>query len=215
MNPAGSTRKQALIAAIGVWIMRAIILTLRVRVVDRAGIVGKPEPRLIWAFWHNRLFLVPHIFHRHIGARKGAALTSASKDGEIVAQFLTRFNVRPVRGSSSRRGAAALLEMRGLMQEGWDLGLTPDGPRGPKYRLNPGIILLAQKTGAQVVPLTVDYSRYFRLKSWDEFIIPMPFARADVTIGELHTVRATTTEEEFEAERARLEKVLLGYIGVN
>ena len=201
--------KARLIAGAGSWLVRLVIATLRIRVNDKAGVLGGPsEPRLIWVFWHNRLFVIPHLLNRYLPNRPGSALTSASKDGEILASFLQRFNIRPIRGSSSRRGAAALLEMRRLIREGYDVAITPDGPRGPRYHLNPGAVTLAQKTGALIMPIQVEYSRYWQLKSWDGFQIPKPFARVNITLLPLHRVEQTNGETHFEAERVRLEHVL-------
>lgn len=202
-------RRAQFIAVLGAGIVRSVVATLRVRVHDRAGVLGGPsEPRLIWAFWHNRFFVIPHLLNRYLSHRPGSALTSASKDGEILAAFLQRFHVRPIRGSSSRQGVAALLEMKRLIEEGYDVAITPDGPRGPRYHLNPGIITLAQKTGALVMPIVVRYSHFWRLKSWDAFEIPKPFAEVEITLLPLHRVAATEDNEAFERERARLEQIL-------
>jgi lysophospholipid acyltransferase (LPLAT)-like uncharacterized protein len=204
-------KKARLIATTGAWIVRLVVATLRIRVHDEAGVLGGPsEPRLIWVFWHNRLFVIPRLLNRYLPHRPGSALTSASKDGAILAAFLQQFNIRPIRGSSSRRGAAALLEMKRLVAQGYDVAITPDGPRGPRYRLNAGPIALAQKTGALVMPIRVQYSRFWQLKSWDAFRIPIPFARVDITLLPLHTVLPTENEAAFEAERARLESILGG-----
>ena len=218
-------KKARLIATIGACIVRLMVATLRIRVHDQAGVLGGPtephgvgagggtgkgraEPRLIWVFWHNRLFIIPRLLNRYLPQRPGSALTSASKDGEIVAAFLQQFHIHPIRGSSSRRGAAALLEMKRFIAQGYDVAITPDGPRGPRYRLNAGPIALAQKTGALVMPILVQYSRFWQLKSWDAFRIPKPFARVDITILPLHTVPPTPDDAAFEAERVKLETLL-------
>ncbi len=200
--------KEAWLGIAASWLVRPYLSTLRFHVHDCAGVLGSASPQVIWVFWHNRIFVVPHMFGRYFQPRRGAALTSSSKDGEILAAFIQRFSVRPIRGSSSRRGAVALLEMRRLFAEGFDLGITPDGPRGPRYRLNPGVITLAQTTGAPVLPMHIAYSRAWQLGSWDGFLIPKPFARVDITLAPLHRVEATHDENAFEAERARLETVL-------
>lgn len=201
-------RKASVIGAAGACLLKLLNATLRFRFEDRAGVAGRGDvPPVIWVFWHNRVVVVPHTYIRWL-RRKGAALTSASKDGEILAEFIKRFGIRPVRGSSSRRGAAALLEMVALIEQGYDIGITPDGPRGPRYSLNPGVVRLAQKTGAPILPMHVDYARCIRLKSWDAFMIPLPFSRVTVTLDELVRVVKTSTVEEFEAERARVEKIL-------
>ncbi len=198
-----------LIATFGAGIVRLIVATLRFRVRDDAGVLGGPAtPRLIWAFWHNSLFVIPHLLNHYLSHRPGAALTSASRDGEILAAFLERFNVRPIRGSSSRQGAAALLEMKRLIEQGFDVAITPDGPRGPRYHLNPGVITLAQKTGALIMPIRVHYSRCWRLKTWDAFEIPKPFATVTIALLPLYRVAPVSSNEEFEPERARLEQIL-------
>jgi lysophospholipid acyltransferase (LPLAT)-like uncharacterized protein len=140
--------------------------------------------------------------------RHSKALTSASKDGEILAAFLARFDIGAIRGSSSRRGALAMLEMVRTAEEGFDIAITPDGPRGPKYQLNPGVITLAQKAGIPVLPISVFYSRYWELKSWDAFQIPKPFATVNVTLFPLEQIPPTDTLEAFEAQRVRLEKIM-------
>jgi lysophospholipid acyltransferase (LPLAT)-like uncharacterized protein len=199
----------AIFASVGSWIVRAIVATLRFRIDDRAGVLGKTgEPRLVWLFWHNRFFVVPHLLNRYLSGRPGAALTSASKDGEMLAAFLQRFGIHPIRGSSSRRGATALRELIRIMANGHDVAITPDGPRGPCYSMHAGVLILAQKASAPVMPIRVRYSRFWELNSWDRFQIPKPFARVDVTLLPLETIPSTVDKERFEAERVRLERIL-------
>jgi lysophospholipid acyltransferase (LPLAT)-like uncharacterized protein len=122
--------------------------------------------------------------------------------------MLQRFGIRPIRGSSSRRGGAALVEMKRAADNGYIIGITPDGPRGPRYHLNPGLIKLVQIAGGSVMPMHVTYSRCWRLKSWDGFMIPKPFARVHITFDALHTIPQTADDEAFEYERAKLERML-------
>ena len=158
-------RKARIIAAIGQWFIRGILWTLRFRIDDRAGIMADPPMRpVIWAFWHNRLFIIPYIFEHFTTNRRGAAMTSASKDGEMLAAILLRFGVQPIRGSSSRRGAIAWREMRRAADTGHHIGVTPDGPRGPRYHVNPGLILLAQKTRVPIMPVHIAGSMVMRAK---------------------------------------------------
>lgn len=204
MTPA----KAAFIARIGSWIVRLVIATLRVRITDEAGVLAPGAAPAIWIFWHNRLFIIPWAYRRALGDRLGAALTSASKDGEIVAAFLARFRIQAVRGSSSRRGVAALIELIRLVRQSYTIGITPDGPRGPRYSLNPGVITLAEKTGAAICPVRVHYSSYWQLKSWDGFMIPKPFSRVEVVLRPLEHVATSGDSASFEAQRARIEAVL-------
>ena len=197
------------IGAIGARLIRLWLWTIRFQTVDHAGVLATPpEKPLLWCFWHNRLFVMAPMFERFFPGRPGAALASASRDGAIIAAVMERFGIRAIRGSSSRRGAAALIEMRRAIASGKITALTPDGPRGPRYRINPGVIKLAQLTGGTILPLHVSYSRCWRLKSWDGFMIPKPFATIRVTFAPLHHVAPTSDEAAFEAERARFEKVL-------
>jgi lysophospholipid acyltransferase (LPLAT)-like uncharacterized protein len=202
-------KKARLIAAIGSRVARALIRTLRFQIDDRAGVVGKANERpLIWAFWHNRLFVVPYIAEHFLPQYHGFALTSASKDGEILAAYLKCFGVGAVRGSSSRGGARALVEMKRLMDRGTSTAITPDGPRGPRYHFNPGLIKLAQITGCPIMPIHISYSRFWQLKSWDGFMIPRPFASVAVIFDQLLEVPQTNGDAEFEVQRARIESAL-------
>jgi lysophospholipid acyltransferase (LPLAT)-like uncharacterized protein len=202
-------RNAELIALVGSALMRMIVATCRVQVIDRAGVLRTPPERpLLWAFWHNRLFIMPHLFARYFPGRLGAALASQSKDGEIISALIRRYGIRAIRGSSSRRGAAALVEMRRAINDGYIMAVTPDGPRGPRYHMHGGLIKLAQLTGGTVMPIHASYSSYWELKSWDGFMIPKPFARIEITLDTVHHVSATSTEEEFELERLRFERVL-------
>ena len=113
-----------------------------------------------------------------------------------------------VRGSSSRRGSQALRELVSLIRQGEDIAITPDGPRGPRYKLGPGVILLAQATGATIVPARASFSRCFRMKTWDGFIIPLPFSTISVTMGEQIKIPNSPDEKEFERARKNLEDQL-------
>ena len=202
-------RRARLIAAVGQWFIRAILVTLRFRIVDRAGIMAEPPaPPMLWAFWHNRLFIIPYLFEHFTENRRGAALTSASKDGELLAAILACFGVEAIRGSSSRRGASAWRELRRAAQAGFEVAITPDGPRGPRYHVGPGLVLLAQKTQVPIMPVRVNYSHCLRLKSWDGFMIPLPFARVDVIFDTPVAFSAVKDDAAFETERARLETLL-------
>jgi len=187
-------------------LMRVIGWTLRFKVEDRAGVLDPSfkEP-LIWTFWHNRMFVVPLLRLRHTPHRTGAALTSGSRDGAIIAAVMRAFGQKAVRGSSSRRGAAALRELAGTLEAGEDVAVSPDGPRGPRYTVGRGVVFLAQQTGAAILPVHVEYSRAVRLKSWDGFMIPAPFAEVRVIFDRLIYVRG---EEDAEGVTAKVEEIL-------
>jgi lysophospholipid acyltransferase (LPLAT)-like uncharacterized protein len=194
------------IATVAVFLMRVWFRTLRFRFTDHAGVMRQPpETPLLWTFWHNRLFVMAYMFERYFPGRPGAALASASKDGEIIAQIMQRFTIRPIRGSSSRRGAAALVEMKRAIEKGLIMAITPDGPRGPRYHVNPGVIKLAQITQGHILPIHVTYRRFWRLRSWDGFLLPKPFSTIDIVFDRLHPVEPTATPEDFERERLAFE----------
>jgi len=118
--------------------------TLRYEIEDHAGVVATPGAHnYIGALWHNRLLVFPLILRRFFPHRHGAALISASRDGDLLTQAVQRFGYDVVRGSSSRLGATAILQLGEVLASGGDVVITPDGPRGPAYQLGPGIIFLA------------------------------------------------------------------------
>ena len=187
--------------------------TLRYEVDDRAGVVGKPvTENYIGALWHNRLLIFPLVLRRFLPNRHGAALISASRDGDLLADAIHRFGYDVVRGSSSRLGASAILQLTEALAAGRDVVITPDGPRGPAYELGPGIIFLAQKSGAAVLPMNLEFSHCWRLGSWDRFIVPRPFSKVRVLIGQLYRVGATNTPDEFEAERLSLQNAMMSLV---
>jgi lysophospholipid acyltransferase (LPLAT)-like uncharacterized protein len=199
--------------AFGVGLLRIWERTLRFELDDRAGIAGKPVTKnYIGAFWHNRLLIFALVLRRFFPNRKGAALISASRDGDLLTDAIERLGFDVVRGSSSRMGASALLQLSDTLAAGRDVVITPDGPRGPVYELGPGIIFLAQKTGAPVLPMNLEYSSCWRFKSWDRFIVPRPFSKVRVLIGQPHHVRSTMTNKEFETERLRLQNAIMSLV---
>lgn len=199
--------------ALGFYLLQILARTLRYQIDDRAGVVGeRREETYIAALWHNRLLLISFVLKKFLPDRDGAGLISASRDGDLIADVTHRFGFDVVRGSSSRMGASALLELGEVLASGRDVLITPDGPRGPAYELGPGIIFLAQKTGASIVPVNMEYSSCWRVKSWDRFIIPKPFSRVHVIIGQPEKIRSTSSNEEFERERLRLQNVLMSLV---
>ena len=196
--------------AFGVCLLRGRERTLRYEVDDRAGILGKPvTENYVGALWHNRLLIFPLVLRRFFPNRPGTALISASRDGDLLAEAIRRFGYDVARGSSSRLGASAILQLTEVLASKRDVVITPDGPRGPVYELGPGIIFLAQKSGASVLPMSLEYSCCWRLGSWDRFIIPKPFAKVRVLIGHPHHVKPTGTPDEFEAERLALQDLMM------
>ncbi len=204
-------KREVILGYVGATVLKLLILTVRMRVEDRSGLMtSSPDFPLILAFWHNRILAITKAYQRRYPAgRKGVAvLTSPSKDGEILAQVMARFRMGAIRGSSSRRGARALVECRRWLQTGADLAVTPDGPKGPRYVMGPGLILMAQSTGARILPVQARFSRFYEVRSWDGFRIPWPFSRIDVTLLPYEMIPPTADAKAFETERLRIETIL-------
>lgn len=191
-------------------LMRGIGSTLRFEVVDNAGAFNTGRTGWIWAFWHNRMFVIPYIHEQWFSHIPGAILSSPSGDGQIIADVCGQFGFEAARGSSSKpqKGLSALIMMADKVKEGRDIGITPDGPRGPKYVLQPGIIKLAQLTGGVLLPVRVEYSRALHFKTWDAFMLPLPFSKVKVTFEPTFTVPRRMTEEEAEEQRLKLQRAM-------
>jgi hypothetical protein len=212
--PHAPTWKQKLAGWLVVILVRVLALTLRYRFEDRAGILnGTLKGPQVFCLWHNRLAFAVPIYRRFICPRSPrvgmAAMVSASKDGGFLAGIFEIMDVEAVRGSSSRRGAQALLELAKLAQRGFDLTITPDGPRGPIYRVQDGIIALAQVTGLPVIPCSYYFHSKVRLKSWDRLQIPLPFSRCEAILEKPVSIPREMSAAEREALRSQIEKTLL------
>ena len=202
------------LAAWIIWLaVSAISATIRYRLHDPHGYMKhKDFSQTIFCIWHNRLALCMKIyfkFARERGTAPGlAGLVSASRDGALLTAVFERFAVQPVRGSSSRRGGQALLELTTWAQRGYDLAITPDGPRGPRYVVADGAVTLAQVTALPLVPASYHLNWKIEAKSWDGFQIPLPFARCDIYIGQAMRLPRETTDAEREEFRKQLETKL-------
>lgn len=181
--------------------------TLAVQVVDDhhvAGLWGRRSP-LIYAVWHGRILILPALYGK---SRKVHVMASRHRDGELVARFVRSFGFEVVRGSTTRGGSEALRRLARLLRNGAEVAVVPDGPQGPREVAQPGVIALARLTGAPIVPLTLSASRAWRLRSWDAFIIPKPFARVAVCFGAPLFVPSKADRLEQETLRKELEESL-------
>jgi hypothetical protein len=166
----------------GTWLLRALARTWRVREVGRDGwrrlhAAGQP---VVLALWHGQMLtMLAH--HRDIEA---AILISEHRDGEIIARIARAFGQHAVRGSTSRGGSRALLALAGELRRGRSVAVTPDGPRGPRHSFAPGALVAAQRAAAPVIALVAHVDRAWRLRSWDRFEIPKPFARITIAYSD-------------------------------
>ncbi len=184
-------------------LVRLLHRLVRVSLEDPDGVVDSDISGL-WCFWHNRALLVPAIYRSLRPTQKAIVLTSASRDGSFLAHVAASFGLEAARGSSSRRGGTALKQIVRKLREGYDAGVTPDGPRGPRYNMQPGVVVAAALAQRPVIPIELDFQACWRLKSWDRFIIPKPFTKITFRIGA--PVTATGSKDhEIEALRVKLE----------
>ena len=173
-------------------LIRVIGATIRFQVegwenfesIERAGKLP------IYAFWHDRIFAGTYFFRN----RGIAVITSQSKDGEYIARFIQRLGYGAIRGSSTRGGVGALVEMIKAMRAGTPTAFTLDGPKGPRYLAKPGAVLLAKKTGDPIMPFVVECKKYWTIPSWDRLQIPKPFTGARLIIGKPIYVEAQADE---------------------
>ncbi len=169
---------------------------------------------MIVCLWHNRLALSIKIgayLREHSHAQGIAAMISASKDGGLLAETLSHCGITGVRGSTSRRGRQALLELTRMAEKGYTLAITPDGPRGPIYQVQEGVVALAQITGLSILPIHVGIHTKSSMPNWDKFQIPWPFSRVDIHFGSPIRLNRDATSDERERCRAGLESCLQGF----
>jgi lysophospholipid acyltransferase (LPLAT)-like uncharacterized protein len=165
---------------------------------------GKP---LILTFWHEHIFaMAPYLFRL---SRQGVRITflvSPSVDGDLVVRMLDILGGRTVRGSATRSGVKAMKELyRAIVREQGSPVVLPDGPQGPRRHCKPGSLLIAQMSGARILPMTCTASRAWQLRTWDRLVLPLPFAEVTVVLGDSYTVPAGMSSEELEQARQDLE----------
>jgi len=182
-----------ILSFIGWSFINILSATLKVRIVNP---ITRGKENIAFAFWHGEQFIL-NVFHKN---RHAVIMSSMSKDGEIQAGILSRFNYTIVRGSSTRRGERALVEMIRLVRRGHDTGFAVDGPKGPYKKAKPGIIYLAQKCGIPIVPVSsCAEKKYVFNKAWDKYELPVPFSRAVFMYGEpIKTVKDDNVDKILE-----------------
>lgn len=184
-------------------VLTVLVRTLRVQFVDAGGLLGRwaRGERVILAFWHNRVVMMP----AQARGRNVCIMNSEHRDGEIATRALARWGIRSARGSATRGGVRGFLRLVDAYRAGFNLAVVPDGPRGPRYQVKPGVIYLAKVTGAPLFPVSYAASRKKQLRSWDQLIIPLPFARVVYVVGEPMLVPRDAGDAMLETMRAELE----------
>lgn len=200
-------------APLGVGIIRAWWLTCRVVAVRGAGHLDEAlarAPSLIPCFWHqHQLFCAKYLLEQRARLKAGW-LISPSVDGELGAMMVRRVGAHVIRGSSSHTGARALRDYyQALVKDGISPVITPDGPRGPRFKFKPGAILLAQMSGRPILPMAYAATRAWRIK-WDRFVIPVPLSRIAIAIGPPRYVPRTLDAPALERLQGEMEAQLAG-----
>ena len=213
MTEAPVTRKISWGSWLGAAFIQAIAKTWRIRTINESAYLNERAAgrAVVMALWHGEM--LPLLYHHR--NRQIAVLVSEHGDGEIIARILASFGFRLVRGSSSRGAARALVAVDRELTAGFDVGITPDGPRGPWHSVAPGALIAAHRAGVPIVPLAAAASASWQLGSWDRFMIPKPFARVTIAYGDPLPVEAPSSREAGErtevlsnamaVARARLE----------
>jgi lysophospholipid acyltransferase (LPLAT)-like uncharacterized protein len=191
---------------LGPLLLRGLGRTLRFQIQDahhyrRFRETGRS---VIFILWHARLLPLVYL-HRQEGV---VGLVSQHRDGEYIARVMQRMGFDTVRGSSTRGGSEALRELVRWLRRNRDLAITPDGPRGPARRVKAGVITVARLSGAPIIPVAAGSSRAWRARSWDEFVVPGPFARIQVRYGQGIHVPRSAGEEDLETYRRKVEEEL-------
>ena len=196
-----------LISWTGYLLVRLVGSTLRFQITHEEGSLADGARRAlpgIYCFWHRAM--IPSAYHfrnMQIGI-----MISRSFDGECIARIVEKLGFRPVRGSSSRGGAGALMAMRQELESGHPAVFTADGPRGPLYVAKPGAVALAKKSGYKICCFHVAVERAWLLKSWDRMMVPKPFSRASFYITSPIAVPPDATDEEMEGWRQQVQAAL-------
>jgi lysophospholipid acyltransferase (LPLAT)-like uncharacterized protein len=196
----------AAIAGLGYPIINALGRTLHWRVegLQHYDAIVASGHQPVMAFWHGRILPATYYFRR----RGIVVITSENFDGEWIARIIERFGYGTARGSTSRGGRRAILQMVRDMAAGKPAGFTIDGPRGPARVAQPGAIWLAKATGNPVLPFHLEASSHWSLRSWDRTQIPKPFSTVALVVGEPMPVAGDAGEEQLEAARVELERRL-------
>jgi len=198
---------RGLLCWLGALYIRLVAATGRWRVVEggpAAALWDQGQP-FILAFWHGRILMMPHIWRRGTPIHM---LISQHRDGQLIARTVSHFGINTVAGSTSRGGGAALRSMLKALKAGQCVGITPDGPRGPRMRASAGIVAVARLSGCPVLPATWSANRRRLLGSWDRFAVALPFARGELVWGEPIHVPADADAAALEAARQRIEDSL-------
>jgi lysophospholipid acyltransferase (LPLAT)-like uncharacterized protein len=180
--------------------------SLKIRWIGEENIkpIRERKGKVLYAFWHGRMLILSYSHRR----KKNQVLISQHRDGEIIARIIERLGFGTVRGSSTQGGYKAILQMANRAKKGYDLAITPDGPKGPAFQVQPGTAYIAQKSEIPIIPITNSAQKRWTLNSWDKFIIPKPFSKAVIIIGKPIYVPGELSPEEVDLKNMELQENL-------
>jgi lysophospholipid acyltransferase (LPLAT)-like uncharacterized protein len=190
-----------LVSGLAFIVLRALGSTLRVITEN----FPRDDSKSIICGWHGRSLLFGNLYRN----RGYWVVISQSRDGDIQNHIFTKLGFRTIRGSTGRGGARAAIEAIRALRDGGTMAMTPDGPRGPSHIVQGGVMLMALKSGAALIPVGISAKPRLLIKSWDRFMVPVPFARGMMIFGEPVTVPDGADEEAVEAVRKELESEMI------
>jgi lysophospholipid acyltransferase (LPLAT)-like uncharacterized protein len=199
-------RRLRITAFFGAALIRLLGRTWRIHTLDEHFLEAarKISPVVIHAFWHGRMLALSYRYRDssvHL-------LASEHRDGELMGQTIRFLGYGHVRGSSTRGGARAILQLVDKLRAGYDLGITVDGPKGPPYVFKPGSLQISKLSGCAIIPITASSKRHWSGSSWDAFEVPMPFTKVLIRYGEPVSVSPDASPEELEEKRLEVERIL-------
>ena len=165
---------------------------------NKKNFVGPKElssSPLIFACWHGELLMLPYLYMHYRKKAHAKVLISPHFDGELISRTIKYFDLETLAGSSDKNPARVLIQAIKSLKEGYDIGITPDGPKGPRHEVADGIVVMAQKTKAKIVLLEIKPTKFWQLNSWDKFIIPKPFGELNYYTSDEIDVTGMTLED--------------------
>lgn len=192
----------AVVGFVAHYISQLLIKTLRIQydIHPKVNI----DKQYAYGFWHDKQFATITLMSE-FGIEKRAGLVSASRDGDMLANWIKRLGYLVVRGSSSRKALSGLVNLLSAAKAGYSFGIAADGPRGPQFVAKSGLSFLAYKAGLEIIPIGVAYSSKWQFKSWDRYQLPKPFARTIIYVGEPISI---SDAEQVDAVTQAVEQAL-------
>ncbi|MFQ6104157.1 MAG: lysophospholipid acyltransferase family protein [Candidatus Glassbacteria bacterium] len=191
---------------IGALMIKLLMCTLRISIEgqEKLDAIHVRGGKVIYTFWHGQMLILTYT-HRNNNIH---IVISNHRDGEIIAQITKRLGFSSIRGSTTRGGAKVILNILTKLNNKYDIAITPDGPKGPRCKVQPGVIYIAQKTGLPIVPFVNGTDSFWELQTWDRFRVPKPFSRALIIYGDPIIVPAELDREGIALKSLELEEKL-------